>query len=218
MINQCPLRVDFAGGWLDVPKFAIPGAFIVNCAISPLVSLTNWPYECGSGLGGSAAYSLLMGNNSIQSELDMGVGWQDPAIIKETGLCVWQSGPLPAIEIKKNPDFLQGKMGLLWTGKNHHTPSNTDRERDYILIKQAGDLARLGVQNSNLYKIGQAVDMSYSAQLDEGMEPLPNLEHSIAKKYCGGGWGGYALYLFEKRDNTNILPIEPFINDLPEYV
>lgn len=43
--TEAPLRVDFAGGWLDVPRFSRPGAFIVNCAISPLVSLREWPYE-----------------------------------------------------------------------------------------------------------------------------------------------------------------------------
>lgn len=29
-------------GWLDVPKHAREGAFIVNCAISPLVSHNEW--------------------------------------------------------------------------------------------------------------------------------------------------------------------------------
>jgi len=37
--TEAPLRVDFAGGWLDVPRFAREGEFVVNCAISPLVSL-----------------------------------------------------------------------------------------------------------------------------------------------------------------------------------
>jgi hypothetical protein len=63
-----------------VPKHARQGAFIVNCAISPLVSLHDWHYEIGGGLGGSAAHALLCGRNSVQSELDLGVGWQDPAV------------------------------------------------------------------------------------------------------------------------------------------
>ena len=33
--QEAPLRVDFAGGWLDVPRFARPGAYIVNCADLP---------------------------------------------------------------------------------------------------------------------------------------------------------------------------------------
>lgn len=79
--QQCPLRVDFGGGWLDVPKHARQGAYIVNCAISPLVSLgepgsKEWPYHIGAGLGGSAAHALLSGKDSVQSELDLGVGWQ----------------------------------------------------------------------------------------------------------------------------------------------
>jgi hypothetical protein len=63
-----------------VPKHARQGAFIVNCAMSPLVSLHDWQYEVGGGLGGSAAHALLCGRNSVQSELDLGVGWQDPAV------------------------------------------------------------------------------------------------------------------------------------------
>jgi len=209
VIIEVPLRVDFAGGWLDVPKFSIPGAFIVNCAISPLVSLKHWPYHQGGGLGGSAAYAMLIGKDSVKSELDMGVGWQDPAVIKETGLCVWQSGVEPVLDIKKNPSFLQGKMGLLWLGQEHHTPSNVDRKRNYDTIKLAGDLAAIAVDDNDLYKLAQAVNMSYTAQLEEGMKKLPDM-NCLAKKYCGGGWGGYALYLFENRTNE-VFPIEPYM-------
>ena len=84
--SQAPLRIDFAGGWLDVPRFARPGAHIVNCAISPLVSLHDWPYRPQAGLGGSGAYAMLRGNDGVRSELNLGVGWQDPAVIAETGL------------------------------------------------------------------------------------------------------------------------------------
>jgi hypothetical protein len=73
--THCPLRVDFGGGWLDVPKHARPGAYVVNCAISPLVSLNNWPYQLCGGLGGSGAHALLSGKDALQSELDLGVGW-----------------------------------------------------------------------------------------------------------------------------------------------
>src|SRR6185295_7341183 len=90
--EEAPLRVDFAGGWLDVPRFARAGAYVVNCAISPTVSLRDWPYERNAGLGGSGAWALLNGKDGVGSELDLGVGWQDPAVISETGLCVWRSG------------------------------------------------------------------------------------------------------------------------------
>lgn len=65
-----------AGGWLDMPCQARQGAYVVNCAISPTVSLHDWPYAIGGGLGGSAAWALLQGRDSTQSELDLGVGWQ----------------------------------------------------------------------------------------------------------------------------------------------
>lgn len=44
---SCPLRIDFAGGWLDVPEFTREGGYIVNATFSPLVSLSNWMYQIG---------------------------------------------------------------------------------------------------------------------------------------------------------------------------
>lgn len=203
---EVPLRVDFGGGWLDVPKYAKKGAYIVNCTITSKVSLTHWPYEHGGGLGGSAAWAILNGKDGVQSELELGVGWQDPAVIKETGLCVWRSGSRPVLEEKLNPDFLKGKLALYWTGEKHDTPSNVDNERNFEIIEQAGYLAK-----QRCYDM--AMDFSYRAQLDEGMKELPNFGE-IAKKYCGGGWGGYALYLFDVRPNhKDLLPIEPYLNE-----
>ncbi|HEY9187459.1 MAG TPA: adenylyltransferase/cytidyltransferase family protein [Bacteroidota bacterium] len=215
--KEVPLRVDFGGGWLDVPKLSVEGGFIVNCAISPLVSITNWPYEIKSGLGGSAAYSILTGKNAIENELNLGVGWQDPAIIKETGLCVWRSGKLPVLEAKYNPDWLRGKMALLWTGKTHITYELTDLKRNYHLIIQAGKLAKDACEKKNVHILAEAINTSYKAQIDEGMNEVPGF-NSIAKKYCGGGYGGYVLYLFDdqkERDiflqNDNTVLIEPYL-------
>jgi hypothetical protein len=46
------------------------------------------------------------------------------------------------------------------------------------------------------------------------MEELPEVPGSVARKYCGGGHGGYALYLFpsrEARDEvTDLVAIEPW--------
>jgi cytidyltransferase-like protein len=219
--TEIALRVDFAGGWLDVPKFSRESAFIVNCTITPSVSLNKWDYEMGGGLGGSAAYAVLAGKNSITSELDLGVGWQDPAVILETGLCVWKSGKQPELEFKINPNFLKGKMALLWTGNNHTTYNNVDIKRDFDLIEKAGQLAREAVNPLNIdyNKLCEAVKLSYRVQLDEGMTPLPELGE-VAKKYSGGGHGGYALYLFNNEEERNkflekenTLTIEPFIRE-----
>lgn len=202
--SEIALRVDFAGGWLDVPKFSMEDSYIVNCTISPTVSLNKWDYEMGSGLGGSAAYAILTGKNSIQSELDLGVGWQDPAVILENGLCVWKSGTKPVLDFKTNSDFLIGKMALLWTGKNHITYNNVDKKRDFNKIKKASLLAREAVNPLKIdyEKLCEAVNMSYEVQIDEGMNLLP--EHGeLAKKYSGGGHGGYALYLFKNEEDRN---------------
>ncbi|MCH2182782.1 MAG: adenylyltransferase/cytidyltransferase family protein [Mariniblastus sp.] len=191
-----PLRVDFAGGWLDVPRHAIEGEYIVNCAIQPTVSLVDWGYHQKSGLGGSAAWSLLNGSDGVASELQMGVGWQDPAVIRETGCCVWQSGPRPVLDFKRNGSFLSGRMAIAWTGVPHDTPALADRHRDYRQIAEAGRLARDGVLTANVARIGDGIRLQYETQLAEGMSPLAEVSTALAWKYCGGGWGGYALYLF----------------------
>jgi cytidyltransferase-like protein len=216
--QQVPLRVDFAGGWLDVPRLARPGAFVVNCAVSPLVSLREWPYEKQAGLGGSGAWALLKGDDGVEAEIDLGVGWQDPAIIRETGLCVWRSGPRPVLHLKRRGDLLAGRMALLYTGGDHDTPAVVGNNRDYDLIEQAGRLAADAVLADDLPKLAAAVQLSYRAQTGEGMAPLPDAAGCLARKYCGGGWGGYAVYLFTDRPARDAFlstpksrAIEPFI-------
>ena len=62
------------------------------------------------------------------------------------------------------------------------------------------------------------MSLYHAAQLAEGMDPLPDIPGAIARKYCGGGHGGYALYLFTEpalRDaavaNTpELRAVEPF--------
>jgi len=218
---ECPLRVDFGGGWLDVPKHARAGAVIVNCAVSPLVSLNDWRYHVGGGLGGSAAHALLQGRDPVASELDLGVGWQDPAVIRETGLCVWRSGPRPALDFKTTGGFLRGRMALLWTGRVHCTPEKTDVERDYDLVQRAGAAARAAVLpgTESLKALAAAVELSYLVQLGEGMEALAR-HGALARKYCGGGWGGYALYMFGGEDERAVFlervadtsSIEPYVS------
>lgn len=216
--TEAPLRVDFAGGWLDVPRFSREGEFIVNCAISPLVSLREWPFEKQAGLGGSGAWALLNGRDGIDSEIDLGVGWQDPAVIRETGLCVWRSGQTPVLDFKQNGDFLSGRMAIFWTGTQHDTPGAANLPRDYDAIAASARVARDGVLHTDLRRLAEGVTLYHATQLAEGMDPLPEIPGAIAHKYCGGGHGGYALYLFEEpalRDaaisNTPALrAVEPF--------
>ena len=215
-----PLRVDFAGGWLDVPKLSRKGGFIVNCAITPGVSLRNWDYKKRSGLGGSAAWAILNGQDGVKSELDLGVGWQDPAIIRETGLCVWKSGMKPELHLKRNGDMLKGLMAIYYCEDDHDTPSIVDKNRNYDLIFNAGKVAHEAVIHEDLDKLAKAIQMSYNVQLSEGMSPLLDIENCLAYKYCGGGWGGYALYLFSSNpdrekfvnDHPHAKAIEPFLN------
>lgn len=219
--QESPLRVDFAGGWLDVPRFSKEGGFVVNCAISPVVSLATWEYEKRSGLGGSGAWALLNGEDGVTSELSLGVGWQDPAIITETGLCVWKSGLRPRLHLKRNGDMLRGLMAILFTNDEHDTPGIADRNRNYDLIYEAGHIAANAVLLEDVERLAEAVRMSYKAQIEEGMHPLIHPEKCLACKYCGGGWGGYALYVFSSvnaRDEfihsqPRAKAIEPFIKN-----
>lgn len=216
--SAVPLRVDFAGGWLDVPRHAREGAFVVNCAITPMVSLCDWPYEKRSGLGGSGAWAMLEGRDPVQSELDLGVGWQDPAVIAETGLCVWRSGATPVLDVKGTGDFLEGRMAILYTGSEHNTPKMADEDRDYVRIAQSSLIARTGVLERNINTLAAGVALYYSVQLDEGMKPLPNVPKSIGKKYLGGGHGGYALYLFEsKEDRDAAVSANPAMKSVEPY-
>ncbi len=217
-----PLRVDFAGGWLDVPRHAIAGEFVVNCAVSPTVSLHEWDYHQKSGLGGSGAWAILNGRQAVNAELDLGVGWQDPAVIHETGCCVWRSGPRPILDFKRNGDFLAGRMGILWTGHPHDTPGLADEQRNYQLIAESGRIARQGVLAADLQKLADGIRRYYQAQIDEGMVPLAEDSTALAWKYCGGGWGGYAMYLFSKpgdrdawieSDPENRRAVEPFLRN-----
>ena len=216
--QEAPLRVDFAGGWLDVPRFARPGAFVVNCSISPLVSLRDWPYERQAGLGGSGAWALLNGKDGVDSEIELGVGWQDPAIIRETGLCVWRSGQRPVLDFKRNGDFLSGCLAILWTGQSHDTPGVADLPRDYDRIADSGLVARTGVLEANPDLLAEGMRLFHEVQLAEGMGALPSVQGSLAHKYCGGGHGGYALYLFADpsmrdqalRAHPSMVRVEPF--------
>ncbi len=215
-ITQAPMRVDLAGGWLDVPRFARPGACIVNCTISPFVSLYDWPYEKCSGLGGSGAYALLQGKDGVTSEVQNGVGWQDPAVIMETGLCVWQSGPKPVLEAKINPSFLGQKMALLWTGKTHVTHALAEMKRDYDLLAKGSLLGREAALSRDFGKLCEAVNITHEVQLKEGMDRLPDMG-ARAMKYCGSGHGGYALYLFDTRPTRReLLHIEPHMRQFME--
>jgi mevalonate kinase len=111
-------------------------------------------------------------------------------------------------------------MALLWSGSTHVTYENTDVQRDYDLVEQAGRLAREAVLpgQQSIHKLAEAVGVSYQMQLQEGMEPLPQ-HGELAKKYCGGGWGGYAVYLFDSQEQRDVFlqlegskSIEPYID------
>ncbi|MGE9271315.1 MAG: hypothetical protein ACQKBU_10980 [Verrucomicrobiales bacterium] len=161
----------------------------------------------------------MNGRGGVESELDLGVGWQDPAVIRESGLCVWRSGETPVLDFKQSGDFLRGRMAILWSGAPHDTPGVVDRGRDYDRIAQAARQARQAVMNSDLEGLAQAVALSYQVQQGEGMNELPEVAGALARKYSGGGHGGYGLYLFSDEgsrdravsEDDRFRAIEPYI-------
>ncbi len=58
--------------------------------------------------------------------------------------------------------------------------------------------------------------------LTKECSPLPDIPNALAKKYLGGGYGGYALYLFPCRDdrdqavkdNPAMKRVEPYCRQL----
>lgn len=210
-----PLRVDFVAGCQDIPRYSQRGAFVINCSINKFITLDDWKVPYGAGLGGSALASLLKGENSFKSEMGNGVGWQDPAIVLETGLCIWRSGEEPVLEAKINPDFLNGKLAIWWTGQSHNSSSISDLPRNYSLIKKAGIIGKEAVYKKDIDLLSIAVDFNYKTQIEEGMKILPDFGEK-AKKYCGSGWGGYALYIFDNNRDipTDMESIEPYMRQV----
>ncbi|GMH69089.1 hypothetical protein TrRE_jg12238, partial [Triparma retinervis] len=124
-----------------------------------------------------------------------------PAVLPVTGLCVWLSGPFPSLKLKSSGSWLVGLLAVLYTGPgSHDTPSRADDPRDYSKIEEAGRTCEEAVREEDCEKLGEGMRKSYEAQREEGMEEIPEVEGARAGKYCGGGWGGYVVYLFEDRE------------------
>ena len=129
-----------------------------------------------------------------------------------------RSGQAPVLDFKHNGDFLSGRMAVQWTGSPHDTPGVANLARDFDRIAQSGRIAREGALHADIARLAEGVSIYHQTQLEEGMEPLSGVPGSIARKYCGGGHGGYALHLFDEpsaRDaaissNPAFRAVEPF--------
>lgn len=195
-----PLRVDFATSRLD-------GGFAVNCAISPLVSIRNWPYERDGDLGDSAALVLLQGLDLASAPQDR----LDAAVLCETGLCVWKTGEEKhVLEVKTSGDFLKGKLALFYTGI-------TERKQEASHeATRAAETARDAVWKADISLLAEAMKQSYELQRAAGMAPLPSdlAPGALAWKHCGR----YALFLFPEaalRDSaverSKLTAVEPYL-------
>lgn len=193
-MDSISVRVDYAGGWLDVPGTGATNGFIVNCAVTPGVSRGEWPYHIGGGLGGSAAHDILDGRDPFVHENLRGVGWQDPAILLETGFCVWRAGDRPHLLKRTDAEMVRGRMALQWTYERTKTAGQiAELHRPYQKIIFA---SRIAAHANKLDTLAVAMRLSHDAQVIEGMTRLRIPRTALATKYCGAGWGGYSLHLF----------------------
>lgn len=204
-----PVRVDFAGGWLDVPDNANHFGRIVNCAVLP--ALQHWEKVRGVGGSGAALVQAYLERGHTRSEagrlaaLDevrSGCGWQDSAVAAETGLCVWQPGPTPILLAKYNPAWLDGHLYLFDTGEQHDTKAIASNPRDYQQIGVASLWAERAVEHRHVPTLGFAMSLSLEVQLAEGMQDrtadirkLVGPDEVFSWKYLGSGWGGALLVL-----------------------
>ena len=104
-----------------------------------------------------------------------------------------------------------------------------NQERNYDAIERAGITARDAVWSASFQGLADAVRQSYAVQRAEQMDPLPGDRAApahtelatcrpLAWKYCGGGFGGYAVYLFADRAGRDAAcalpqfrPVEPYV-------
>jgi hypothetical protein len=118
-------------------------------------------------------------------------------------------------------------MALRWTGKPHDTEELRDKRRDYKLIASAGqaayEAARCVDKQLAVISLARAIHLSHKAQQDEGM-PALRYHAALAAKYCGSGWGGYALYLFDNQMKRNRfleaddMAVEPYMRSVTSSV
>jgi hypothetical protein len=133
------------------------------------------------------------------------------------------------LELKTSGRILGGKMALFWSGKPHDTPAMAKLKRDYDAIERAAAIARHAVWTQDFLALAEAVRQSSAMQKGEGMPPLPgDVDYAgpisiseygpLAWKYCGGGHGGYAVYLFPDAEARNRACGEPGFRAIEPYV
>jgi hypothetical protein len=164
--------------------------------------------------------AILNGQDVRASETRSGAGWQDEAVIQETGMCSWGAGNWPDLYHQDSGEWLNGLMLIKWTGHPHSTADLVNHFHDLQAIRTAGNIAYTAHLERSVEMLAEAINQSYKAQLHEGMEPLPpRIPYPLARKYLGSGHGGYALYLFESKHERDAweclqgsatIPIEPW--------
>jgi len=216
--NSVFARVDFAGGWLDVPRLARHDGFVVNCSVTPRHHFPedrHWrEYRGMGGSGALAIYKHLVEGKTwpsatrlaIASEMKAGGGWQDPAIVAEGGCCVWRSGPRPFLEHKNGGEWLEDRMFVVNSGQLRPAIFIPGKSQDYDAIVAASQLAAAAVVDRDVSGLANAIRATCQVQLAEGMDDVsqqPRMElvcqrYSYVWKYLGAGWGGAILMFFPR--------------------
>ena len=75
-------------------------------------------------------------------------------------------------------------MAFYYTGEQHDTPSYADAQRDYEPIAEASKVAGDAVLHEDIAGLAKAINMSYEAQLKEGMEDVSEFIIHNSKSPC----------------------------------
>jgi hypothetical protein len=113
-------------------------------------------------------------------------------------------------------------MAISWTFERNGTTGDlAARPRLYENIRQTALVAERAVRAESFDLLAHAAWETHEIQIREGMPALPEIPGAVARKYCGAGHGGYALYLFRQaadreafvQGREGALAVEPYLED-----
>ncbi|MBP1669153.1 MAG: ADP-heptose synthase, D-beta-D-heptose 7-phosphate kinase / D-beta-D-heptose 1-phosphate [Bacteroidetes bacterium] len=229
---RAPLRIDFAGGWTDVPF--IMGSnlgYVSNITISPLIELKNGKfnfsgYPRGSGLSTSTAVKLLemisskaynsdsktlahIGEdlfNLENTELNWAIGRQDQYSIVYGGFNCFEFGQTSQSAVEQ-------------VYQNHKTPAGQDAlgklssyGREFALSMQKKDFIRCAeIMELNFKAQMQLASASTNEYLDT-MYAVAQKNGLVGGKIAGAGGGGAFILYCEDTERLKIAMKKEFVD------
>ena len=175
---------------------------IVNCSVIPVINLNDFVNDLISGHGNPVGRLMFEEIEQFEKEADGVLNCKD---LSEDGLCIWRFSDKLVLEEKINPDFIYNRLAVYHTGNSRYYEADEAKDLNMDLIEDAAKIAIQAVQNKDIYDLANAMDLSFSAQIESGaMAHIEDIGYNfLAKKYCGEGNSGHMLYLFESQKDCN---------------